>query len=243
MSRAAPRCLPRGRHLRDPLALPCPVAGGGGLTSRTCAPHGGQLGRGAGDAPRQLIAVNRGRARKGRGWRCPSCPQRVPLPPRCPGPGAAPRRRWSWRRSGGQDSWRPISTKRFDTRYPGGNGTGGGPGAFVRLRPSEPLRGQRAEGACGAAPLGRRGLAELAFVGSELAVCSLRGRWGRLPAAVTADPSGRAVLPLLFGHGKGSRCARCRSWDVCVEPGLKAAESTVVLLEQNKPDQPKKKKQ
>lgn len=27
-----------------------------------------------------------------------------------------------------------------------------------------------------------------------------------------------------------------------MEPGLKAAESTVVLLEQNKPDQPKKKK-
>lgn len=90
----------------------------------------------------------------------------------------------------------------------GGAGLAGGPGAFVRLRPSEPPRRQRA---CGAAPLGRRGSAGLAFVNLELAVSSLHGRWDRLSAAVTADPSGRTVLPLLSGEGKGSPCAWCCS--------------------------------
>lgn len=123
----------------------------------------------------------------------------------------------------------------------GGAGLGGGPGAFVRPRPSEPPRGQRAGRACGAAPLGRRGSEELAFVNSELAVCSLRGCRGRVSVAVTADPSGRAVLPLLSGQGKGSRCARCCSWDACLGPGLNSAESIVVSLEQKKPDRPNKK--
>lgn len=114
------------RLLRASLARPCPAAGGGGLTSLTCALHGGQLGRGAGGAPRrgrQLIAFNRGRVRKGARVALPipshsACTQRAPLPPLCPGPGcrAAPPRRWSWRRSGGQDNWLPTSTKRFATR-------------------------------------------------------------------------------------------------------------------------------